>query len=628
MEISLEDGLNERSCNFNDQKDSKSYEKKDLTGLHLLETESNSKIHGMSNFLVSDSQVAKTSFDIKPQTKSGKEELHFFKSEAYEKKFRNHNILRSIDTHLSESKDGEIIVLLQNSISDSPTAIRQLKSFQRSEASRDDQTPTQLYGEGSLMSNLSTNKEVSLKLEEDVSTSKILQNMDDSQSYYSNGLELCKNNKFEEALLLLQNVHGTDLNYLDSQYLVANIQLLQNRPLEAIKILKRIIEIEPFNDKSNLQISKALLEIKKFEEPRDGIDTTEVSLLISSILAKQGDFIAASTHLEKVLSLNPSNLQANHQKISLLILQNKLQGALTALDSLRELEPMSSIQYYLQIAKVFATSNKFDDSVRILEQALTIDPDNEQVNLDLGGAYLLRNKIKNSTSRFQKATEINPQNIIARFNLSFVLRLNGKDADALENFYKILGNDIDPTVKRALAFIFAKPNKKNSNKNTPLLAKSKINFSQSEIAENSNEEEFFKIDTSSLNESICSELSPRTSSNYSDLGIIDNLSFEELDEELSELFKDPEQEDHFMNHYILGLSYQRQKKFSEAIDKFKEAIKAAPEYSFLYVNCGEALLMKGKYQEALDKLNEAKKLNPYQWVPYFFLDKITVCSEN
>lgn len=77
-----------------------------------------------------------------------------------------------------------------------------------------------------------------------------------------------------------------------------------------------------------------------------------------------------------------------------------------------------------------------------------------------------------------------------------------------------------------------------------------------------------------------------------------------------------------------GIKFIGQEKFAEAAEKFREAVKLNPDFSFSHHYLGTALYELEKIDEAQTAFVRAAELNPHYAATYFYLGKIEAEKEN
>ncbi|GAB4418120.1 MAG: hypothetical protein OHK0032_14170 [Thermodesulfovibrionales bacterium] len=64
------------------------------------------------------------------------------------------------------------------------------------------------------------------------------------------------------------------------------------------------------------------------------------------------------------------------------------------------------------------------------------------------------------------------------------------------------------------------------------------------------------------------------------------------------------------SHYLSGLTYAGSKRYTEAIDEYRKALRIKPDNLDAYINLGLAYYKVDRYRDAIDAYNQALKLRP------------------
>ncbi len=78
----------------------------------------------------------------------------------------------------------------------------------------------------------------------------------------------------------------------------------------------------------------------------------------------------------------------------------------------------------------------------------------------------------------------------------------------------------------------------------------------------------------------------------------------------------------FDHPYQTGIKLFGREKFAEAAEKFREAVKINPDFSFSHHYLGQALFESGNIDEARIAFSQAIELNPYFTATYIYLGKL------
>ncbi len=96
----------------------------------------------------------------------------------------------------------------------------------------------------------------------------------------------------------------------------------------------------------------------------------------------------------------------------------------------------------IRLADQAFKNNKLDDSIKLLQNALQIEPNSFDINAKLGILNLKQGNLEKSKNYFNKTIELNPKSLLSYLNLGIIyVKLNNRNL-ALKNYLKAL--KIDP----------------------------------------------------------------------------------------------------------------------------------------------------------------------------------------
>jgi len=93
--------------------------------------------------------------------------------------------------------------------------------------------------------------------------------------------------------------------------------------------------------------------------------------------------------------------------------------------------------------------------------------------------------------------------------------------------------------------------------------------------------------------------------------------FELAEKKAKKLLDDFPQE--LILHNVLGVSQEAQKKFKEAADSYRNALKIQPQFAEMQFNLGSVLYQLGDSQSAIQHYQKAIQIKPDLVVAYFNL---------
>ena len=90
------------------------------------------------------------------------------------------------------------------------------------------------------------------------------------------------------------------------------------------------------------------------------------------------------------------------------------------------------------VGMVLAVKGRAPEAIRVLENALRIDPDHAEAQTDLGATLARAGKIEDAIARFEQALRINPDSAEAHNDLGVALAQTGKIKEAIQHYERAL----------------------------------------------------------------------------------------------------------------------------------------------------------------------------------------------
>jgi len=211
-----------------------------------------------------------------------------------------------------------------------------------------------------------------------------------------------KDKKYDEALSLLENVFGRDPEYFDGRRLQSTVLLAKGETKKAIEALERLDGTYPDMPIIKYELARAYLENKNMNQ--------------------------AAMALDKAVSLNPNyddailmlagiNLRTGHGE--------KVIEPMTRLLSKRP--DLRSAAFLL--ATAYASLNRFDDAVGVLQDQARLTPQDPQPQEVLGLTLRQAKRYAEARQAFEKAAQLTPGDL-AVLNQLVDLDLLDKHFDA------------------------------------------------------------------------------------------------------------------------------------------------------------------------------------------------------
>jgi tetratricopeptide (TPR) repeat protein len=204
---------------------------------------------------------------------------------------------------------------------------------------------------------------------------------------------------------------------------------------DAIFVYNRILSLEPDNLEALAKKGDALSMLGKIEQ---------ATIMYEQLIKIDPDYVdtTGKPYLDKLIELEPQNVDALIIKgESLAIYYDRLDDALSYFDRVLEIEP-DNVNALFDKAEAFFQLDEFEESISWYDESLKVDPNH--VGSLSGKGYAL-SKIDNfveSDFYLDKALEIDPDNVDALYKKGSSLLVQQNASEALSYFYDAL--KIDP----------------------------------------------------------------------------------------------------------------------------------------------------------------------------------------
>jgi tetratricopeptide (TPR) repeat protein len=170
-------------------------------------------------------------------------------------------------------------------------------------------------------------------------------------------------------------------------------------------------------------------------------DTPELILTRGKLYAAWGHFEEALVDFERVIQLDPDNYSGYFEQAAVIRILGEEEREIAVLEGLYQKDPVSPTVCY-RLADVYFYYNQFEKALEINEELLKIEDDDYLNYLQSGEILLQMDRTADSESAFKKAIALY-DHAEARNRLSYVLYLNGKYEESLENLFE--ASRMDPS---------------------------------------------------------------------------------------------------------------------------------------------------------------------------------------
>jgi tetratricopeptide (TPR) repeat protein len=196
------------------------------------------------------------------------------------------------------------------------------------------------------------------------------------------------------------------------------VLLALGRPAEAAELLRHGTEIDSQLPRMNFQLGTALASTGRAAEALEAFsrelevnpdeDVQVLSRLNRSMLLQRGrDWVAAARELEAVLDLQPEREQVYGDLASLYIQAGETEAAMRTLER-GEKAGFSSARHYYSLGARLYNSEKLEDAVVMLQQALEVDPGLAEAERTLAAALEKLGREEEARAHLRRYVELRP----------------------------------------------------------------------------------------------------------------------------------------------------------------------------------------------------------------------------
>ncbi|MBC3880952.1 tetratricopeptide repeat protein [Undibacterium sp. LX40W] len=212
----------------------------------------------------------------------------------------------------------------------------------------------------------------------------------------------------------------------DAHYMLAGIALMKQAPQQAALECESALKVNP-----------------AFEA---------AVLMLVDLLARQGKFAEAQSHLTDFCSHISTSPQAYFLLAQLLIQQKQLASALQALKTVQQLQP-DFPELRLRMAHIYEQLGQAEQALKLYQEMLTLSDGNQEVALGKIAQFHLDAKhLVEARTYFQRLVQHNPRAIEALNNLGTIERSLGANMSAQRYFEQALQiNPSNPSILCNLA---------------------------------------------------------------------------------------------------------------------------------------------------------------------------------
>jgi len=255
-----------------------------------------------------------------------------------------------------------------------------------------------------------------------------------------------------------------------------------------------------------------------------------------------------------------------------------------------------------------------EEAVSCFLEALRINPDDNEIHINLGDAYKAQGKLDEAITEYWEALRIAPGDLMALRKLGDVCKTQGRLGEIAREYEEVL--KLNPN--RQLAHIYLGDAYKDQGKLDEAVREylealriepdDPFNDAHEKLADVYKTQGEFDKAIREYREAL--RINPDRSHLHVDIGKVYQAQGK-LDEAIREYREELRiHPDSFLTHYTIGRVYQAQGKLDEAAREYQEELRINPDYAYLHSDLGEIYQAQGKLDEAIREYREELRRTP------------------
>ncbi len=268
---------------------------------------------------------------------------------------------------------------------------------------------------------------------------------------------------------------------------------------------------------------------------------------------------------------------------------------------------------FVRAAHEYHVAGDFDGAVRLLRQALQLDPQSAEAHNDLGDVLLSKGLPEEAKRHFLKAIQYDPECVFAHVNLGIVSYTQGEPKQAVDCFKKAIalypelasahdnwGNALSDLGE----FDQAVEHYEKALEINPQFDSAHYNWGNV-LMRQGNPEQAIDHYAKAV------DINPRNSRAHGSWGnaLADLGEFDQAIEHYRRALEiDPQSN---LTHFNWGNALLKLNRPDEAIQQWEKAVALSPEHTQAHLRLGNAWAAKGAYEQALTHLQRALATDPH-----------------
>ena len=274
------------------------------------------------------------------------------------------------------------------------------------------------------------------------------------QQLIGQAIERFQNGSAKQAAEILMRVLSMQSNNLPALEILGLIKASLGEHLEAVKLLKKAVKLNPENPTTQYNLAKALTESKDYvgslihheKALQLAPNNPDGWLNYGQTLSQLKRYEQALSAFNNALSINNNYAEVWHNKALALSELKRHEEAINCFNKSIELQPHNP-KTWLELSTSFGALKCYEDALHSCEQALKLQPKYPEALLNKGTAYNELKRYDEALNCYNQALEINNNYVDAWYSKGVSLEKLERQQEALECYDKVI--ELDPNLAKA-----------------------------------------------------------------------------------------------------------------------------------------------------------------------------------
>jgi len=251
-------------------------------------------------------------------------------------------------------------------------------------------------------------------------------------------LDSKKYKKLENLLLSYLKKEPNNITYLRELF---NLYMQTGEYLKAKKVVDKIVKLEPNDERFLISKYYIYLKLKKGKEILEDVkrdikrqpENLDLLLILGLIYEQNKQYKKAEKIYKKIIKMDASFKDAYDRLAQIYYEQGDFEEAEKVLKNLLDnyffFSRIEKARYYIYLSDILKKEGKIKEGLEYLKKALSIDPDNPNINFYIAVYYDDIGNWKKAKEYLEKAIKLNPDFTDALNYLGYTLLLRNEDID-------------------------------------------------------------------------------------------------------------------------------------------------------------------------------------------------------